>query len=154
MPDEAPDVPDVPDDAAEWQARRRAAAAEHAEVLARRKAAESQQARAQLDEFVRAARERGLPTTGLRARAYNGRRTYRTGLVGWYLKRNGSLGVDTDGRFYVLSTVTSLRAALRGATVEPSDPPIVVGVGGRDGESMPLQQLLELRLDAGADWPG
>lgn len=149
MPD---DGPDPQAHRAEWQQRRRAAAAEHADVLARRKSAESEQARAQLAAFVRAATERGLATTSLRARAYNGRATYRTDLTGWYLKRNGSLAVDTQGSFYVLSAHTSLRARLRGATVPPSDPPLVVGVGGRDGESMPLQQLLELRLAAGDDW--
>jgi hypothetical protein len=42
---------------------------------------------------------------------------------------------------------------LRGVTIAPSEPPLVVGVGGRDGESMPLQQLLDLRLAAGDDWP-
>jgi hypothetical protein len=28
----------------------------------------------------------------------------------------------------------------------------VAGVGGRDGESMPLRDLLRLRLEAGSDW--
>lgn len=142
----------MPEDRDEWQRRRREAADEHVEVLARRRAAESAQAREQLDAFVREALARGLPATALRVRAHSGRTTYRTDLVGWYLKRNGSLGVDTDGRYYVLSAPTSLRARLRGARVEPADPPLVVGVGGRDGESMPLQQLLDLRLAAGEDW--
>jgi hypothetical protein len=137
----------------EWQERRRDAAAEHAATLDRRRAAETAAAREQLEEFVAAALERGLRTTALRARAYNGRSTYRTGLSGWYLKKNGSLGVDTDGHFYVLSAATSLRARVTGATVPASDPPLVVGVGGRDGESMPLADLLRLRLEAGDDWP-
>ena len=145
-------MPETPDDRAEWAARRREAAAEHAEVLARRKAAESARAAEQLAGFVAAARERGLTPVPLRARAFNGRTTYRTALTGWYLKRNGSLAVGVDGRFYVLSTPTSLRARAFGADVEPSDPPLVVGVGGRDGESMPLQQLLDLRLEGGEDW--
>lgn len=136
----------------DWAARRRDAAAEHAEVLARRKAAETEQARGLLADFVRAATERGLATTELRARAFNGRATYRTGVTGWYLKRNGSLGVGVDGAFYVLSAPSSLRSRLAGADVRPSDPPLTVGVGGRDGESMPLAQLLELRLAAG-DFP-
>ena len=142
----------MPDD--DWAARRRDAATEHAEVLARRKAAETEQARALLADFVRTAVERGLATSELRARAFNGRTTYRTGRTGWYLKRNGSLGVGTDGEFYVLSAPTSLRSRLAGADVPPSDPPLTVGVGGRDGESMPLAQLLELRLAAGDDWSG
>jgi hypothetical protein len=136
-----------------WQERRRDAAAEHAATLDRRRAAETAQAREQLARFVDAARERGLRTTPLRARSYNGRSTYRTGLSGWYLKKNGSLGVDTDGRFYVLSATTSLRSRVTGVTVPASDPPLAVGVGARDGESMPLADLLRIRLDAGDDWP-
>jgi hypothetical protein len=137
----------------EWQQRRRDAAVEHAATLDRRRAAETAQAQEQLAAFVDAARQRGLRTTRLRARSYSGRGTYRTGLVGWYLKRNGSLGVDTAGRFYVLSAATSLRARVAGVTVPASDPPLVVGVGARDGESMPLADLLRLRLSAGNDWP-
>lgn len=136
----------------QWQQRRRDAASEHAARLERRRAEESSLARRQLDAFVEAARSRGLVTTELRARAYNGRTTYRTGLTGWYLKRNGSLGVGASGEFFVLSSASSLRARWRGVTPPASDPPLVVGVGGRDGESMPLQQLLDLRLAAGDDW--
>ena len=74
-------------------------------------------------------------------------RSTSTGLTGWYLARNGSLAVDEDGKFYLMSAPTSLAVArLRGTTVAPSDPPLVAGVGGRDGESMPLRDLLRLRL--------
>ena len=43
----------------------------------------------------------------------SGRATYRTGLVGWYLPRDRSLGVDTTGRadmstFKVLKTTHDL----------------------------------------------
>lgn len=143
----------VDGDQEQWQQRRRDAAAEHAARHERRRAAESDRARELVTGFVAAATTRGLRTTLLRARAYNGRTTYRTGVTGWYLKRNGSLGVGTDGGFYVLSAPSSVRARLQGVTIAPSDPPLVVGVGGRDGESMPLQQLLDLRLAAGDDWP-
>lgn len=136
----------------DWSSRRRDAAAEQVARLDRVRAAETEQAKVLLAGFVRDARERGLPTVPLRARATNGRAVYRTGLTGWYLKRNGSLAVDEDGRFYVLSAPPSLAARLRGADVPPSDPPLVVGVGGRDGESMPLVELLALRLDAGEAW--
>jgi hypothetical protein len=136
----------------DWSARRGDAAAEQVARLDRVRAAETEQARALLTGFVREARERGLPTVPLKARATNGRAVYRTALTGWYLKRNGSLAVDEEGRFYVLSAPPSLAARLRGADVPPSDPPLVVGVGGRDGESMPLAELLALRLDAGESW--
>ena len=136
----------------DWAARRRDAAAEQVARLDRVRAAESRQAAALLAGFVRDAHERGLPTTPLKARATSGRAIYRTGLTGWYLKRNGSLAVDEDGRFYILTAPSSLGARLRGATVAPSDPPLVVGAGGRDGESMPLAELLALRLAAGETW--
>ena len=151
MPDDGA-RPDQHDEQAAWQRSRREAAAEHADVLARRKSAETEQARGLLAAFVRTAQERGIAPTPLRARAFNGRSTYRTGLTGWYLKRNRSLAVDADANFYVLSTQTSIVSWMRGATVTPSDPPLVVGVGGRDGESMPLQQLLDLRLQAADGW--
>lgn len=136
----------------DWSARRRDAAAEQVARLDRVRAAETEQARVLLAGFVRDAIDRGLPTTPLKARATNGRAVYRTALIGWYLKRNGSLAVDADANFYVLSAPASLSSRLRGATVPPSDPPLVVGVGGRDGESLPLAELLALRLDAGAAW--
>jgi len=53
------------------------------------------------------------------------------------------------GSFYVLGVPSSLRALLTGVTLSPSDPPIVLGKGGRDGESVALDALLELRLR----WP-
>lgn len=136
----------------DWAARRGDAAAEQVARLDRAKAAETEQARALLAGFVREARERGMPTVALKARAMNGRDLYRTGLTGWYLKRNGSLAVDEDGAFYVMSAPTRFSSRLRGTTVTPSDPPLVVGVGGRDGESMPLAELIALRLDAGETW--
>jgi len=40
-------------------------------------------------------------------------------------------------------------ARLRGVTVEPQDPPLQVGRGARDGESIDLDALLARRLDAG-----
>jgi len=136
----------------DWSARRGDAAAEQVARLDRVRAAETEQAQVLLTGFVRDARERGLPTVPLKARATNGRAVYRTALTGWYLKRNGSLAVDEEGRFYVLTAPASLASRLRGADITPSDPPLVVGVGGRDGESMPLAELLALRLDAGETW--
>ena len=137
---------------ADWSARRRDAATEHAARLDRARSAESEQARALLADFVREARTRGLPAVALRARARNGRALYRTGLTGWYLKRNGSIAVDEDGRFYLMSAPTSAVARLRGTRLAPSDPPLVVGLGGRDGESMPLADLIAVRLASDETW--
>jgi hypothetical protein len=140
------------DDRRDWSTRRADAAAEHVAARDRVRASESLKARELVEQFVREAVARGLRQTPLRARAYNGRSTYRTPLRGWYLKRNATLAVDGDANFYVMSTATSFQARIAGAQVPPADPPLVVGAGGRDGESMPLEELLRIRLEAGDDW--
>jgi hypothetical protein len=126
--------------------------AEQAAAQARRLARETAQAQTLLDDFVRDATSRGLATQPLRARSYDGRATFATGLVGWYLPRDRSLAVDIEGRFFVLNTPGGLVARFRGVTVEPSDPPLAVGRGARDGESMSLAELLDRRLEAGDAW--
>jgi hypothetical protein len=137
------------DDRASWRERRREASAEHAAALERRKAAETEQARAQLVEFVRKLKAMGIEPQVLRAPVVGSGTSYRTGITGWYLRRNRSLGVDTDGNYYILGAPASLKARLFGVQVSPSDPPLIVGVGARDGESLPLERLLRLRLEEG-----
>ncbi|RYV50683.1 hypothetical protein EUA98_12540 [Pengzhenrongella frigida] len=131
-----------------WRARRRDAAAEHADALERRQAGQSLQARALIQAFVREATARGVPSTPLLARSYDGRARYRTAVRGWYLRRNESVAVGTDGEFYILTVPASLRARLRGATPQPSDPPLILGKGGRDGESIDLADALDRALTA------
>jgi hypothetical protein len=138
---------------ASWQQKRRDAADEHIAALERRKAAETEQAAEHVAAFVRAARARNLATTRLRAGSHNGRATYRTQLEGWYIKRNQTLAIGVDANFYILSAPASIAARVTGVVVHPSDPPLIVGAGGRDGESMPIAELLQQRLDAGDDWP-
>jgi hypothetical protein len=140
-------------DAQEWARNRREAAAAQADRLARARAVETERARELLLGFVAEARRRGLATVELRARTGDGRTTYRTGLVGWYLKRDGSLGVTADGDYHLLVRPGSLRARLTGVTLQPTDPPLQVGAGARDGESVALDVLLAMRLEAGDDWP-
>ncbi|OLT45532.1 hypothetical protein [Cellulosimicrobium sp. CUA-896] len=134
-------------DAEAWR-RQRTEAAEHQQrELDRRRAAESTAARALVADFVAAARERGVAPEPLRARAFTGGATYRTDVEGWYLRRNRSVAVGTDGEFYVLGVPASLVARLRGARLTPSDPPLVLGKGGRDGESVDLADALAGVLD-------
>jgi hypothetical protein len=140
-------------DPQEWARRRRDAAQAQAARLARVRAAETARAREVVLGFVAEAGRRAIPPVPLLARAGDGRPTCRTGLVGWYLKRDGSLGVTTDGEYYHLVIPVSLKARLLGVTLEPTDPPVQVGAGARDGESIALDRLLALRLDAGDDWP-
>jgi hypothetical protein len=144
----------APDDPAEdWAARRRRAIDVHAAALRARAGTEAAEAGRLVADFARQATERGLPPVPLAARAFNGRSRYRTGLRGWYLKPDRSLAVGTDGAFYILSVPASLRARLTGTTPAPATPPLNVGEGARDGESIPLADLLALRLAAGTDWP-
>jgi hypothetical protein len=102
--------------------------------------------------FADEARRRDIPPRPLLARAGDGKPTYRTGLVGWYLTRDGSLGVTTDGDYYTLASPVSLRSRLFGVALQPADPPLQVGAGARDGESIALDVLLAMRLRAGDDW--
>lgn len=139
-------------DPQDWARRRREAAQEHADRMARTRAAETARAREMIRAFAREALERGLTAGPLLARAGDGKPTYRTGLVGWYLTRDGSLGVTTDGDYYHLGSPASLRARLVGVHLVPAEPPLEVGRGARDGESMALDVLLALRLAAGDDW--
>lgn len=137
----------------DWAAQRREAARVHAERLDRARAEQAERARHMVEAFAAQATQRGLHTRPLLARPGEGPPTYRTGLDGWYLNRDGSLGVTPDGRYFVLVTRTSLRARWLGVTLEPAEPPLQVGAGGRDGESIALDVLLDLRLAAGDDWP-
>ncbi|MFG2057326.1 hypothetical protein ACGFI9_25235 [Micromonospora sp. NPDC048930] len=140
------------DGGVEWRERRGRAVRAHAEADARQRAAEQAEAAALVGRFAAEATRRGLRTDRLTAAPYNGRGRYRTPLTGWYIDRVRSRAVGTDGRFYLLAVPASLRSRLLGARLEPSAPPLVVGRGGRDGESLPLSTLLSLRLEAGDDW--
>ena len=134
------------DEGRAWREHRTEAAAAHSRELGRRRAAESAQARELIAEFVKKATRLGIPSVRLRARSYDGRSRYRTGTYGWYLRRNESVAVGTDGEFYLLTVPNSLRARLGGATLEPSDPPLVLGRGARDGESIDLADALAIAL--------
>ncbi|MFI7606152.1 hypothetical protein ACIBTV_13610 [Micromonospora sp. NPDC049366] len=139
------------DDGLDWRERQRRAVLAHAEADARRRAAEHAQAAEIVAWFVAEADRRGLRPTRLTARSYDGRGRYRTRLSGWYVDQARSRAVDVDGRWYLLTASGGLRARLLGAELEPSAAPLIVGEGGRDGESIPLRVLLTRRLDAGND---
>ncbi|CAM5791277.1 hypothetical protein [Cellulomonas persica] len=129
-------------DAARWREERREAAHAHAEALERRREAESARAHAMILEFVAYAKVHGPAPEPLRVRTYDGRQRYRTPLEGWYLRTDETVAIDTDGAFYVLRTPPSLAGRLRGARPEPSDPPLVIGAGGKDGESVDMKDAL------------
>jgi hypothetical protein len=124
----------------------------HVRKQAERRARESAKAQALVDDFVRAATAAGLATTELQARPWSGSGRYRTGVVGWYLKRDRSIGIDTSGGYFVLVVAPERLARWRGVSVVPTDPPLQVGEGARDGESAPLADYLKWRLEAGDDF--
>ncbi len=134
------------DDAAQWRAEQAERANYHVQANRRRSEEESAKAQAMIDRFVERATQAGLPTEELTARPWSGSGRYRTGVVGWFLRRNGSVGVGTDGRFYVLNVAPVTLGRWRTVRIEPSPPPLVVGKGGGDGETFALDDLLEKRL--------
>jgi hypothetical protein len=136
-------VTDQPSDAAaRWREERRAAAEAHGERLAERQRAESARAQELIDEFLRRAATSGPRPVPLVARSYDGRSHYRTPLTGWYLRRDETVAIDTEGRFYVLTAPSSLAARFRGVTPTASAPPLVIGAGGKDGESIDMSDAL------------
>ncbi len=129
-----------------WRDQRAEAAEQHARELRRRQAAESARARGLIAEFVEQASTTGVRPVRLRAWSYDGRARYRTSTQGWYLRRNESVAVGTDGEFYLLTVPRSLRSRFAGAHLTPSDPPLVLGKGARDGESIDLVDALRIAL--------
>jgi hypothetical protein len=121
----------------------------HVAAQRRRDERESAKAQVLVDRFVARATEAGLPTEELTARPWSGRGRYRTGVVGWYLRRDRSVGVGTDGSYYLLVVAPHRFGRWRTTPLEPTPPPLQVGRGGRDGESVTLETLLEMRLT----WP-
>lgn len=136
----------------QWREKRRLDALSQAEAAAHRRAAETEQARVLVADFARNAAAAGLTVRALKAEAYGGRRHYRTALHGWRIQRSGLLAISVEGVLYDLSVPARPGALLTGVRLEPHDPPLTVGVGGRDGTSMPLAELLAIRLAAGDDW--
>jgi hypothetical protein len=134
------------DEAARRRAERGARAASHVEAQRRRDEQESAQAQLLVDRFVERATEAGLPTEELTARPWSGGGRYRTGVVGWYVRRDHSIGVGVDRGYYLLVVPPVRFGRWRTVRIERTPPPLEVGRGARDGESITLERMLELRL--------
>ncbi len=94
-----------------------------------------------IDEFVAEAKRRGIEPVPLRATTYEGRKV-RTDKRGWYLRQNHSVAVDEDGGFHHLIVGASLADRLRGVRLPGTQPTLVIGRGGRDGETGFLREFL------------
>ena len=134
------------DDAARRRAERAEQAEAHVEAQRQRRAQEAARAQLLVDRFVARATEVGLATEELTARPWSGRGRYRTGVVGWYLRRDHSVGVGVDGGYYMLVVTPERFGRWRTVAVPPSPPPLQAGAGARDGESVALGVLLDMRL--------
>ncbi|PID51103.1 MAG: hypothetical protein CR980_00160 [Propionibacteriales bacterium] len=112
---------------------------ELADAARRREAAAAQKL---IDEFCAEAEKRGVAPVPIKARLMDGR-IVKTNMTGWYIRQNRSIAVGTDGGYYQLTIIGGWRERLFGATIEPSPPPLVVGRGGRDGETGDLADFLD-----------
>lgn len=130
-----------------WQDDRTTAAELHAAQLARVKAQRSQQAQRLIDDFLGVVAEIGPPAEEIRATSHHGKFSYRTGLRGWYLRVDKRCAIDEQGRFYVLTIPGSLRQRISGVTLEPTPPPLIIGEGSRDGDSIDMSAALQRVLD-------
>jgi len=134
------------DEAAKRRAERVARATSHVEAQRRRDEHESGQAQLLVDRFVEAATRAGLPTEELTARPWSGRGRYRTGVMGWYVRRDHSIGLGVDGGYYLLAVPPVRFGRWRSIRLDPTPPMLEVGKGARDGEAITLADLLERRL--------
>ena len=123
-------------------------AARRAALAAGQERAESAKAQVLIDQFLADARAAGVAPEPLRATLYTGQ-SVKTDKTGWYLRKNRSLAIGEDGGYYVLTVPGGLKERLRGVRLTPTPPPLVVGKGGRDGESGDLAEFLRWRLAAG-----
>ena len=110
--------------------------------------AEAERAQVLIDDFVAEATRRGIAPEPLRATLMGGGQA-RTDKQGWYLRRNHSIAIGTDGGYYVLTVPGGTMARFTGVRLQPTPPPLQVGRGGRDGETGDLREFLAWRLGAG-----
>lgn len=136
-----------------WADKRRRNAAARAELLRAQAEAEEQKARAFLLQFVAAARATGLEPEPLVVTRPGTPRKARTPLRGWYLKADRSAAVDENGDFYLLTAPLTRLESWRGISPRPAAPPLVLGKGGRDGESIDLSEALTKRIPNWRDFP-
>jgi hypothetical protein len=123
-------------------------AASRANLAAAQDRAESMKAQVLIDAFVKDAKARGIKPGPIRATLYTGQ-SVKTDKIGWYLRKNESLAVGEDGAYYVLTVPGGLRERISGVKLKPAAPPLIVGKGGRDGESGDIAEFLRWRLEAG-----
>lgn len=127
------------------ESQRQADARRRHELAAQAAQGEAEAAQRQLDAFVARLRELGASPEPLQATLLNGSRV-KTDKTGWYLNKARTLAVAPDGTYYQLVTAGSALARFTGVKVLPSPPTLVIGRGGRDGETGDLADFLARAL--------
>ena len=107
---------------------------------------EAERAKVLIDEFLVSVKAAGLAPQPLKATTLDGH-VVKTDKVGWYLRTNHSVGIDTEGNYYSLTVPGGWMERLRGVKLEPTLAPLVIGRGGRDGETGDLKEFLAWVLD-------
>lgn len=125
--------------AEELSDRQRAARIRH-ELSQGHARAEAAQAKVLIDEFIAEARARGIEPRPLKATLHG--HVVKTDKVGWYLRNNHSVAIDVDGNYYTMTVPGGLMERVRGVKLEPTLAPLVIGRGGRDGETGDLKEFL------------
>lgn len=128
------------------ESQRQADARRRHELAGQAALAEAQAAQPQLDSFVARLRELGTPPEPLQATLLNGSRV-KTDKTGWYLNKARTLAVGPDGSYFQLVVAGSALARFTGVKLQPSLPTLVIGRGGRDGETGDLRDFLARALD-------
>ena len=129
-------------------ADRREAARRMAELAASARRGEAQAAQVLIDDFLVAVRERGIAPERLMATQLDGRQV-RTDRTGWYVNAKRSVAIGEGGEWFVLTVPSSAFGRFTGVKLEASPPELVVGRGGRDGESGDLVDFLARVLEPG-----
>lgn len=99
-----------------------------------------------INEFIAATAERRLQPEPLKAVLMDGSRV-KSDQVGWYLNKARTMAITPEGRFVQLLTTGGRLSRFTGVKLSPSQPPLVIGRGGRDGETGDLKDFLARALD-------
>lgn len=131
-----------------WVVPHHHAAIQRARMFQRRRGAKRTRATRIMGLFLKVTHEKGLRDIPLRVRGHAGGNA-RAPLRGWYLRTNRTVGIGTQGRYYVLLMLLSLTQRLRRVGPENRPIPMTIGEGGRDDDTVPLHLVLGRLLP---DW--
>lgn len=125
---------------------RREAARRMADLAASARRGEAVAAQVLIDDFLVRVRERGILPERLVATQLDGRQV-RTDKSGWYVNAKRSVAIGEGGEWYVLTVPSTTFGRFTGVKLDASPPELVVGRGGRDGESGDLTDFLDRVLN-------